>query len=263
MEVNLYIIRKYILGNEFENELNRTLKKNYYELNAHLSVICESESQSTTNQDFTVVEKESSKQYLVLTFTNSHSKSILFHLFIDSEWFEKQLSLDSSIVETYVDIVLYNFQQEFSAFFKEFEAFIEKYPSEKHKALLISKFFFFFIVEFINEIELCFDNKFANFQEIRKVQLLEKKLTTELHKPVPSVESMSKILGMSVSKFKGLFHELYNTSPKQYILTKKMEYAHQLLNTGKFTHTEVAFKVGYLYVAGFLKAYYNKFPKTT
>jgi AraC-like DNA-binding protein len=64
--------------------------------------------------------------------------------------------------------------------------------------------------------------------------------------------------GMSESKFKKVFQEAFGQSPHQYILEKKLEYANELLKSGQYTLTQIAYKLGYNHTSGFTRLYKKK-----
>lgn len=71
----------------------------------------------------------------------------------------------------------------------------------------------------------------------------------------PSVEEMAKRVGMSLSKFKRLFNQVLGKSPYQYFLALKMERALELLETRKYTVSEVGHLVGYSNLGQFSKVF--------
>jgi AraC-like DNA-binding protein len=78
-----------------------------------------------------------------------------------------------------------------------------------------------------------------------------------------SIKDYAALSGRSLSTFNRIFKEKYNTTPKQWLIEKKIEKAKSLLETGKSV-TDTAFEVGYSNVSHFIQAYksvYNKTPK--
>jgi len=78
-----------------------------------------------------------------------------------------------------------------------------------------------------------------------------------------SITDYAALSGRSLSTFNRTFKEKYNTTPKQWLIEKKIEKAKSLLETGKSV-TDTAFEVGYSNVSHFIQAYksvYNKTPK--
>ena len=60
-----------------------------------------------------------------------------------------------------------------------------------------------------------------------------------------SVESLSKLCGISVSYFRRIFTEKFGVSPKEYIINRRIEYAKKLLLSKQFSVSEVAEMCGY------------------
>jgi len=78
-----------------------------------------------------------------------------------------------------------------------------------------------------------------------------------------SIADYAALSGRSLSTFNRAFKEKYNTTPKQWLIEKKIEKANSLLEKGKSV-TDTAFEVGYSNVSHFIKAYksvYNQTPK--
>lgn len=76
-----------------------------------------------------------------------------------------------------------------------------------------------------------------------------------------TIADFASLSGRSLSTFNREFKEKYHTTPKQWLIEKKMNRAFELLQDGK-TVTESAFEVGYLNVSNFIKAYKSVYGKT-
>lgn len=74
-----------------------------------------------------------------------------------------------------------------------------------------------------------------------------------------SLELLSEQAGMSLSKFKRLFKEVFGTSPYQYHLQNKMAKAMEILTKGTYTVSETGFILGYANLSQFSKAFKNQF----
>jgi len=78
-----------------------------------------------------------------------------------------------------------------------------------------------------------------------------------------TISDFASLSGRSLSTFNREFKQKHNTTPKQWLIEKKMNRAFQLLQEGQ-TVTQSAFDVGYLNVSNFIKAYksiYGETPK--
>jgi AraC-like DNA-binding protein len=76
-----------------------------------------------------------------------------------------------------------------------------------------------------------------------------------------TIADFASLSGRSLSTFNREFKEKYHTTPKQWLIEKKMNRAFELLKEGK-TVTESAFEVGYLNVSNFIKAYKSVYDET-
>ena len=76
-----------------------------------------------------------------------------------------------------------------------------------------------------------------------------------------TIADFASLSGRSLSTFNREFKQKYQTTPKQWLIEKKMNRAFELLQEGK-TVTESAFEVGYLNVSNFIKAYKSVYRET-
>jgi len=74
-----------------------------------------------------------------------------------------------------------------------------------------------------------------------------------------SVDELAKQAGMSLSKFKQLFRQIFGTTPYQYYLANRMEKAMELLESKSYAVSEVGFLVGYSNPSQFTKAFQKHF----
>lgn len=70
---------------------------------------------------------------------------------------------------------------------------------------------------------------------------------------------LSKIAGMSLSKFKRLFRQIFSTTPYQYHLANKMEKSMKTLKEDSYSISEIGFLMGYSNLSQFSKAFKNHF----
>lgn len=77
-----------------------------------------------------------------------------------------------------------------------------------------------------------------------------------------TVSDYAAMTGRSLSSFNREFRRLTQTSPKQWLITRRLEKAHELLNEGNRSVTEVALEVGYDSPSHFTKAFREKFNVT-
>jgi AraC-like DNA-binding protein len=80
----------------------------------------------------------------------------------------------------------------------------------------------------------------------------------------PSIEELSKYMGMSATKAKTLFKQVYGYAPHQYLKVKKMERAKQLIHGGSSSIGEIGHALGYKSLSHFssdFKRHYGITPK--
>lgn len=191
-----------------------------------------------------------------------------FSLGISMDWLTNQVGTLSDL-DDIIHKVLSSWNNQYSLFTSRYLAFYKEYQRVVNQTLLTKSYFLQFLYFFVEDIQTKISSRnVEDFREadLRKIREVEEKITYNFHKSTPSINEMAKMAGMSISKFKSLFFELYGTSPHQYILDKKMMYAKGLLQTGKYSITQVAYKVGYHHPSGFTRIYKQKFnhsPNTT
>jgi AraC-like DNA-binding protein len=88
-------------------------------------------------------------------------------------------------------------------------------------------------------------------------QIIEAHLFSQL-----TIEELAAQNNLSVSSFKREFAKLYNDSPANYIKTKKLEKAAELLLVSDQRITEIAFDCGFNDLANFTKSFNDKYNTT-
>lgn len=97
-----------------------------------------------------------------------------------------------------------------------------------------------------------------------QVQAAAASLQSSLEHP-PSISVLASSVGLSESTLKRGFRQLYRTTPFGYLRSRRMDYARELLATGKATVLEAAAFVGYSNPSNFASAFRKQFgvnPKT-
>ncbi|WP_428657687.1 helix-turn-helix domain-containing protein [Runella sp.] len=181
---------------------------------------------------------------------------------IRTDWLTDQVGYLSSNLDDIILKVLSNWNNQHSLFTLSHSIFHKEYQRAVNPDLLAKSYFLQLILLFIDDVHTQILSKTAkDFKEIdlRRIKEVEAKITYDFKKATPSINVMAKMAGMSVSKFKNLFYELYATTPHQYIVDKKMKYAKGLLQTGKYSITQVAYQVGYHHPSGFTRVFKQKF----
>jgi AraC-like DNA-binding protein len=87
-------------------------------------------------------------------------------------------------------------------------------------------------------------------------------LLDNLQNQFPSVLFLSKIAGMSISKYKLLFKKLYCLSPNQFFIQEKLILANKLITSKTFSSlTEILHLLNYSKSSYFCEKYFNYFGK--
>jgi len=74
-----------------------------------------------------------------------------------------------------------------------------------------------------------------------------------------SIPQLAILCGMSTATFKRRFGELYQTSPAEYLKTRKLEKAAHLLGTGSQRITDILFDCGFESISSFNRAFKKQF----
>ncbi len=77
-----------------------------------------------------------------------------------------------------------------------------------------------------------------------------------------SAKELAALSGRSVSAFNREFKALYRTTPKQWLIHRRLAHAHSLLSKSGWSVTAVAAEVGYGNISHFIEAFKKKYGKT-
>ncbi|MDY0192067.1 MAG: AraC family transcriptional regulator [Aliarcobacter butzleri] len=83
-------------------------------------------------------------------------------------------------------------------------------------------------------------------------------LLNNLQNP-PSIVTLSKMVHLSEVKLKRGFKQIYKTSPYQLLVSHKMNFAKNMLESGEYNINEIALQVGYKFANNFTNAFYKEF----
>lgn len=98
--------------------------------------------------------------------------------------------------------------------------------------------------------------------ELEAVTKTKNYFLNNLNNSFPTVDVLSKMAGMSPSKYKILFKKQFNSSPKNLFLNNKMILANELLQSGNYhTLTEIAYELNYTRLNHFRSKYYTFFQR--
>ena len=76
---------------------------------------------------------------------------------------------------------------------------------------------------------------------------------------LPSLKQLAQDAGMSISKLQKCFQQVFGKSISQYALSEKMQLAKQMLDTKKYTISEIGYDLGYANLSHFSKAFHKEF----
>ena len=189
---------------------------------------------------------------------------VSFYIGIAWEYLCKSLKIEKTDIPTFLNKTKQSFINKQTTLTGRHLVFQKEYLLNHSDEVVIGKYFFEVLYDFIAELknELYKKNpENTRTIEFKKIIKIERGITENFQNTTPTIDEMAKMAGMSVSKFKLLFYEIFETSPHQHILDKKMYYAKALLQTGQFSATQVAYKVGYNHLSGFTRIFKNKFGK--
>ncbi|WP_026997064.1 helix-turn-helix domain-containing protein [Flectobacillus major] len=98
--------------------------------------------------------------------------------------------------------------------------------------------------------------------DIQQIYKLNESILEDLSKPCPTIEELSKSIGMSSAKFKALYKTVFNTSVYTYHLNERLEQACRYLQAGVYTINEVAYMVGFHYPSSFSRIFKKKYGQS-
>lgn len=94
--------------------------------------------------------------------------------------------------------------------------------------------------------------------DLERLMKVRKTIETASNQDI-SLEQLSSLAGMSLSKFKRLFKQVFGITPYRYYLENRMERAMEILLRENYSVSETGFVVGYSNLSQFSKAFKNHF----
>lgn len=193
-------------------------------------------------------------------FDKSHNKD--FYLFLDQNWIINDLKLPIEEIKIVAPNLCKEWSGKNSTVSNRFNLLWEQLNSSQFNILFFKAFVYNLIYRVIDEIEhsitYCRESAYYR-KEKKKIEEVVEKSIQNIHEPIPKLEKMSQEVGMSVSKFKKLFKKIYGQSPYKYMLGHKLVYARKMHQTGEYTLSQIALKIGYSHISGFTKIYKKRF----
>lgn len=133
-----------------------------------------------------------------------------------------------------------------------------QYAVVQNRVMLLIERFFTLTYRKINEMH--FHVKTTN-DDIERVQEIEKTLTTDFSVQPPGISTLARAAGMSSSKLKNCFKEVYGVPIYQYYQKKRLSTAKAMLISRKCTVREAGNSVGYINLSNFSKAFKKAFDQ--
>ena len=214
----------------------------------------------STNGILSSLPKKLLGRYLFLGIQSVRSP--YFYMIVSLPWLQNQLQIGEDKIQPAIRKVLSEWQKKGTSMAIKHTLFQKNFNLSTHQSVLSQTYFFELLYLLLKSIELeIHGGRAAKYRdaEIKKIIEVEAQITQNLSVTSSTVEQMSAMAGMNISKFKVLFKEVFGQSPHQYILEKKLDYAKVLLHSGKYTLTQIAYKLGYNHTSGFTRIYKKKF----
>lgn len=98
-------------------------------------------------------------------------------------------------------------------------------------------------------------------ENVQKIKRAKEIIIARMAEP-PSLQELSREIGLSMKKLKEGFKQIYGDSVFSFLFDYKMEYARKLLDSGDFNVNEVGLKLGYSTSSHFISAFKKKFGTT-
>ena len=137
----------------------------------------------------------------------------------------------------------------FSISFRNSEKLFKLFRAAEKEWLMKTPVHQAFIKKCIYEIIIMLsEEQQKNYLPGKKEQIIMpalKKIDSDFAQPSLSISELSEMCGISEVYFRRIFMDKFGVSPKEYIITKRINHAGDLLKSGLFTVSEVAMLCGY------------------
>ncbi len=101
----------------------------------------------------------------------------------------------------------------------------------------------------------------ADEENVRKIKLAKEIVLERMMEP-PTLNELSKEIGLPLKKLKEGFKQVYGVTVYGFLFDHKMEQARKLLETERYNVNEIALKLGYSTGSHFISAFKKKFGTT-
>lgn len=106
----------------------------------------------------------------------------------------------------------------------------------------------------------------VRIEDLKRIRQIRDALIADLSQAPPSIPELSKKFGISDSKLKKIFKQVYGKSIYGYHQQKRLEHARDLLESGEKTVSEAGYTIGYTNLSKFsraFKAHFGFLPSRT
>nr|WP_298923162.1 AraC family transcriptional regulator [uncultured Allomuricauda sp.] len=101
----------------------------------------------------------------------------------------------------------------------------------------------------------------ADEDNVRRIKMAKEIMISRMVEP-PTLNELSKEIGLSLKKLKEGFKQIYGDSVYGFLFDYKMEYARKMLETGSHNVNEVGLRVGYSTASHFIASFKKKYGTT-
>ena len=138
--------------------------------------------------------------------------------------------------------------------------FHHQYPQGLSRLFIQGKLLELMALLFDKLLQREFSNGYEslNTEDVETLFTAKQIIIDQIYNP-PTIAEISRQIGMSESKLKKLFKQVFGHSIYQYILLNKMQLAKQLLDTKRYNVSEVGLEIGYSNLAHFAKAFKKQY----
>ena len=130
---------------------------------------------------------------------------------------------------------------------------LQRMKLHQHSMELLGLFF-----EKLEQRNSAWMNSNLNSSDIEEIFKVRKQLLENINSE-PSLKELALSAGMCVSKLQKCFQQVFGKSIFQYALSEKMQVGKQLLDTKRYSVSEVGYKLGYSNLSHFSKIFKKEF----
>jgi len=204
-----------------------------------------------------LIQRAHSVKYQKLSFVDGDKRFESLMFFLPDKIIKEFLSLHKTFSltkEPPVPIAKISFNQPIQIFLQSVLASFDN-PLSTNPAFLQNKLFeLLFNLSIINPNLIRSFSQFTTYEPVDLTKMMEDNFKENL-----TLEEFAYKAGRSLASFKRDFQKVYNTSPHQWLLTKRLDYAKQLIEKTGVKVADACYDAGFESVAHFSKAFKNKF----